>query len=114
MQFNLYNKEDKYHNIKIPIKQKNTIMIEQLIYLLLTVVIPIKMTYSAIRNEQSENKKLWAVYWAFYFGFKSLQWECWMLQYAPVDFVFVLFALWLYNDSYKVKTVIYLGRTLLS
>jgi hypothetical protein len=77
-------------------------MIEQTIYILLTVIIPLKLTYSAVRHESTDPKKLWAVYWAIYFGFKSLQWSCWLFQYRPIDFIFVLLAIWLYNDSYKV------------
>lgn len=84
-------------------------MIECAIYLLLTVFIPLKMTYSSLRHDDSESKKLWAMYWAFFFAFKSLQWECWLLQYRPVDFVFVLLALWFYNDSYKVRNSLILG-----
>lgn len=84
-------------------------MIECAIYTLLTVLIPLKMTYSSLRHDAAESKKLWAMYWSFFFAFKSLQWNCWLLQYRPVDFVFVLLALWFYNDSYKVKNVRYSG-----
>lgn len=79
-------------------------MIEQVIYLLLTVFIPLKLSYSSHRHNNTENQKLLAMYWAIYFAFKSVQWNCWLLQYRPFDFVFVLVALWLYNDSYKVLT----------
>lgn len=35
-----------------------------LIYFALTVVIPLKLTFSAIKN--NEGTKLWAIYWAIY------------------------------------------------
>lgn len=87
-------------------------MIEQIIYLLLTVFIPLKLSYSSYRHSNTENQKLLAMYWAIYFAFKSVQWDCWLLQYRPVDFVFVLLALWLYNDSYKVYACDILGWAL--
>lgn len=89
------------------------INLEEVIYLLLTVFIPLKCTYHEIRHQNAEAKKLWAVYWAFYFVFKSLQSNFQLFQYRFLDFVFVLLALWIYNDSYKVRQCFDVGWTLL-
>ena len=77
-------------------------MIEPAIYALLTILIPLKQTYDSSCFKSAAGLRLWAVYWAFFAIFKSVQWNMACLQTTPVDFLFLLCALWIYNDTYKV------------
>lgn len=72
------------------------------IYLILTVLIPAKMSHHALSTPTKLDNKLWAIYWAIFAIFKSLQWNIWLLNYPVVHFLFCVFALWLYHENYKV------------
>jgi len=53
------------------------IQLDCLIYAVLTLVIPAKLTYHSLKSEQhQQHLSLWGHYWAFYFLFCTLQ--CWM------------------------------------
>ena len=50
-------------------------MIDQVVYVLLTVLIPLKQTYDSAKFKYKEGLHMWSVYWGFFFMFKSLQWN---------------------------------------
>ena len=50
-------------------------MIDDLAYMLLTILIPLKQTYDAAKFKNAGGLKVWSVYWAFFFIFKSIQWN---------------------------------------
>ena len=78
-------------------------MIDDIIYLLLTVLIPLKQTYDALKFKYQEGLKLWSVYWGIFFTLKSIQWNVKYLQSIPFDFVFILICMWTYTGYYKVN-----------
>ena len=49
-------------------------MIDDAIYLLLTVLIPLQSTYTSIKRNELLQMKLWSVYWLIFSCVKSLQW----------------------------------------
>lgn len=82
--------------------------ISSLVSLLLTVIIPLRLTHRAVKNNDST--KVWAIYWAFYSLFNGIFWLLPFLSgynnsytRAPFNFIFVLFLVWLYHDSFKVR-----------
>ena len=78
-------------------------MIEQAIYILLTILIPLKQAYHSSQFNNKQQLVLWAVYWAFFSMFKTLQKSTKHLQNTPADFAFLLFALWLYMPRFQVR-----------
>lgn len=87
-----------------------------LVAFLLTIIIPLKLTYSAVK--ENKETKLWGIYWAFYSLINGIYWLVpFLSEYRsayhrpPFSFIFVVFLVWLYHDTFKV-TVPWLFRVL--
>ena len=72
-------------------------MLTCIIYLVLTVFIPLKMTHHSLSTPTKLDNKLWGVYWSIFAIFKTLQWNIWLLDYTAIHFIFGILAVWIYH-----------------
>ncbi len=82
-----------------------------IVSLLLTFVIPLRLTYKSLQD--TKDTKLWGTYWAFYTLITGLFWLLPFLEMyylsdhlrAPFNLIFVVFLVWLYHESFRVRIV---------